>query len=54
MVALAAPWTRGAPVAEENGNIVHQATRYAATAPAVPFLVEPAVARDTRARALAG
>jgi hypothetical protein len=40
--------------AEENGNIVHQATRYAATAPAVPFLVEPAVARDTRARALTG
>jgi hypothetical protein len=37
-------------VGGENGNIVHQATRYAATAPAVPFLVEPAVARDTRAR----
>jgi hypothetical protein len=36
--------------AREDGNIVHQGTRYAATAPAVPFLVELAVARDTRAR----
>jgi hypothetical protein len=35
--------------AGEDGSIVHQATRYAATAPAVPFLVELAMARDTRA-----
>jgi hypothetical protein len=36
--------------AREYWNIVHQGTRYAATAPAVPFLVELALADDTRAR----
>ncbi len=36
--------------AREYWNIVHQATRYAATAPTVPFLVELALAHDTRAR----
>jgi HEAT repeat protein len=36
--------------AREYWNIVHQATRYAATAPAVPFLAELALAPDTRAR----
>jgi hypothetical protein len=36
--------------AREDGNIVHQGTRYAATAPAVPFLAELALAQDTRGR----
>src|SRR6266511_4643876 len=36
--------------AREDGNIVHQGTRHAATAPAVPFLVELALAPDTRGR----
>jgi HEAT repeats len=36
--------------AREYWNIVHQGTRYAATAPAVPFLVELALADDTWAR----
>jgi len=33
--------------AQEDWNIVHQGTRYTATAPAVPFLVELALAPDT-------
>ena len=36
--------------AREYWNIVHQGTRYAATAPAVPYLVDLALARDTRGR----
>jgi hypothetical protein len=36
--------------AHEDWNIVHQGTRYAATAPAVPFLVELVLAHDTPAR----
>ncbi|HEX8862534.1 MAG TPA: HEAT repeat domain-containing protein [Actinomycetes bacterium] len=36
--------------AREYWNIVHQGTRYAATAPAVPFLVELTLAADTPAR----
>jgi hypothetical protein len=37
--------------AHEEWNIVHQGTRYSATAPAVPFLVELATAPDTYDRA---
>jgi HEAT repeat protein len=37
--------------AREDWNIVHQGTRYSATAPAVPFLVELATAPDTHDRA---
>jgi HEAT repeat protein len=37
--------------AHEDWNIVHQGTRYSATAPAVPFLVELATAPDTHDRA---
>ena len=49
--ALRSPDPEVGQWAHEDWNIVHQGTRYSATAPAVPFLVELATAPDTHDRA---
>jgi HEAT repeat protein len=49
--ALRSPAPEVRQWAHEDWNIVHQGTRYSATAPAVPFLVELATAPDTPDRA---
>ena len=45
------PKVRNDALSELYSTIVHQGTRYSATAPAVPFLVELATAPDTHDRA---
>jgi hypothetical protein len=44
------PWEEGHPVMELCNSINHQGSTYEATAPAVPFLIELAVRRETPCR----